>query len=420
MYNTYNYSIKQILHFAIPFKYLLVGIFLMLRPLSGSSQNDSTLTFLSLKQIIDSALTNHPEIKNAELEILSAKSGFNGAYDIKPIEIQYERGQRYSSTIDYKLEIQQNFGSPVTWIAGVSYSKNLVSLKESKSRLVKVQIINRIKAAYYDCIYEINRIKILDSQNEILAGLVKKIDTLYKNNDTGNFEKILAQSQLAELISQSDEAYNNYLISKNNLSREAYLNSDFDLFDEQLELYEIAISTDTSQVDQFNLLSDYYRKHCSLANASLKLENSKFYPEITAGYFNQSIDKGKRFTGFQVGLVAPLWFIPQMTKRKNAIIKKQTAQNEFDLQKFNAQNNSEKLRIELNKYFEKLNYYYDFALAHADTLERMAIKQINKLPVNINEYIQSIGIAYNIRLGYLETLNNYNQAAIELELYSSY
>jgi cobalt-zinc-cadmium resistance protein CzcA len=74
----------------------------------------------------------------------------------------------------------------------------------------------------------------------------------------------------------------------------------------------------------------------------------------------------------------------------------------------------------LNKCFEKLNYYYDFALKQADTLENLAIKQINKDPVKINEYLQSIDAAYNIRLGYLETLNKYNMAAIELELYSSY
>ena len=416
----YDHNNYLIVRFLITIKFLLAFISIFLLALEASSQNDSLATVLTLKQIIDSALSNHPEIINAELETVSAKTQVKGALKIQPTEINYERGQRFSSLTDDKLEVQQNFGSPFTWRSEFNYANSFVGLKESKVRLTKAQVINRIKAAYYDCIYEMNRIKLLDSQREIYSELAKKIDTLFKISDSRQLEKITAESKLAELISQSDEAYNDYLISKNSLIREAYLRSDFELSDVELEMYEIEFPVDTSQKIQLNLLSDYYNQHCMLAKASLKLENSKYYPEITAGYFNQSINGSKRFAGFQIGLIAPLWFFTQTSKRDEAIVKKQIAENELNWQKFNTKNASEKLRIVLNKCFEKLNYYYDYALNQADSIENIAIKQFSSSPAVLNECIQSIGIAYSVRLGYLETLNKYNQAAIELELYSSY
>jgi heavy metal efflux system protein len=385
-----------------------------------TAQDDTLAIRLTLNQIIDSALTNHPEIKNAELNILSAKTYNNDILDIKPTEINYERGQLFSAYKDDKLEIRQNFGSPFSWKSKTSFAKNLVNLKKSEALLIKAQISNRIKAAFYECIYEMNRIKVMNDQKKLYNELSHIIDMHYKNCDTFILDKALAENQLALIISRADEAYNDYLLAKNKLVRESYISSDFEPVDEDLEMYEIVFSTDTLNPTQINLLKDYYSRHCSLATSSIKLVNSKFYPEITAGYFKQSIDGKKGFTGFQVGLVIPLWFVPQTAKRREAIIQKQIEDNNLKWQEFNIKNNSEKLKIELNKNFERLNYFYDFALKQADTLETIAIKHLKENLANTNGYLQSVNTAYEIRLEYLETLNNYNQAAIELELYTSY
>ncbi len=401
-------------------KFKLILFLFSLFPLFAKAQDDTVVIRLNLKQIIDSALNNHPEIKNAELKIISAKTHVKGIPDFKPTEINYERGQMFTSFKDDKIEIRQNFGSPFTWNSKAFYEKTLIDLQEMEASLIKAQITNRVKAAYYDCIYEMNRLKVLDNQKALFSNLLKQVDLHFKNYASGLLEKTIAETLIAEIISQSDQSYNDYLIAKNNLIKEAYLNSDFEPMDEDLELYEITFPIDTSNHVQINLLSNYYNQCYSLADASVKLENSKFYPEFTAGYFDQSINGTKGFTGFQVGIVAPLWFFPQSAKRKEAVLQKQIANNERDWQKFYVKNNSEKLRIELNKQFERLNYFYDFALKQADTIEDLAIKQLKADSLKHDEYIQNINKAYNIRLEYLETLNKYNQAAIELELYSYY
>ena len=410
----------QILNFTVSIKCKIIIFFIILFPTIIYSQDDTVVKRLTLKQLIDSAFTNHPEIKNAELNIVSAKSQNKIFPDIKPTEINYERGQMFSAYIDDKLEIKQNFGSPFTWKSKASYARNLVDLKKSEALLTKAQISNRIKAAYYECIYEMNRIKILDDQKALYSELLHIVDLHYKSCDTDKLEKSIAENQLALIISRSDEAYNDYLLAKNNLVKEAYINSDFEPVDEDLDMYQIEFSTDTLNPTRVNILSDYYSQQSSLATASVKLANSKFYPEISAGYFNQSINGEKNFTGFQIGLVMPLWFIPQAANRREALAQKQIAENELNWQKFNIKNNSEKLKIKLNKYFERLNYFYDFALKNADTLETLALKKLKADSLNTNEYLQSISTAYDIRLEYLETLKKYNQAAIELELYTLY
>jgi cobalt-zinc-cadmium resistance protein CzcA len=135
------------------------------------------------------------------------------------------------------------------------------------------------------------------------------------------------------------------------------------------------------------------------------------------GYFDQTINKTGGFRGLEVGISVPLWFAPQYAKREEALIKIQMANNSLQFEKFNIVRNTDRLYIELNKLFERLNYYYDFALKQADVLEETATKEYQEKTINCSEYLQSIEAAYKIRLDYLDVLNKYNQAAIELELY---
>lgn len=410
-----NYKVVQFCYYL---KYTFTSILILLLPIIVSAQNDSIVVRLSLNQIIDSAIANHPEIKNAELRIIAAKTHYKEIPDIKPTEIYYERGQRFSAFTDTKFEIQQNIGSPFAWKSKEVYTNNIIALQEAEAQLIKAQVVKKVKAAYYSCIYELNRLEVLKKQKELCTDSSNILTLHNKYSDTNQLDKTNAEIQLFELSSQADQSYNDYLLAKNDLIQAAYLNSDFEPIEEELKMFEIVASPDAENRVPANLFNNYYRQNSGLADATVKLENAKFYPEITAGYFNQSINRGHGFTGFQVGIVMPLWFLPQSAKKKEAIIQKQIAENEKDLQKFNARNTSEKMMIKLNKLFERLNYFYDFALKQAYLIEEIAIKKFKTNSIEYISYFQSINTAYKIRLEYLDTLNNYNQTAIELELYA--
>jgi cobalt-zinc-cadmium resistance protein CzcA len=371
--------------------------------------NDNSLPqHLGLDQFVDSAMLNHPGIKNSQLNINSISKNI---MLLKPTEFIYQSGNRFSNVVDRDIEVRQNFGSPMKWFAENKINENLISEKRTEAEILKFQIISKIKSAYYLCVYESNRIELLKKLNLSCS--------LFQNDSSkiSLLQKIILETKCTDWQSQVDMASNDFLIAKNNLLQASYINADVEPNIEELKIIEIAASKDTSARAPGKLIQSDFRNKLILAKLELKAANSNFYPELMVGYFDQTINKTGGFRGLEVGISVPLWFAPQYANREEALMKIQMANNSLQFEKFNIVRNTDRLYIELNKLFERLNYYYDFALKQADVLEETATKEYQEKTINCSEYLQSIEAAYKIRLDYLDVLNKYNQAAIELELY---
>lgn len=374
--------------------------------------NDSSLPqHLSLEQFIDSAILNHPDIKNSQLKIIAATKNSLNILQLKPTEFYYQRGNRFSSIIDRDIEIKQNLGSPMKWLAESKLNDYFKSEKRTEAEILKFQIIAKVKSAYYFCVYESNR-----------SELLKKLDQscILLQNDSSNIsllQKTVLEIKCTDWQSQVDMVANDYLIAKNNLLQASFINADVEPNVEELKIIEIAASKDTSDRAPGKLIQSNFNNGLLLAKSELKVANSNFYPELMVGYFDQTINKTGGFRGWEIGITVPLWFVPQYAKREEALMKIQMANNSLRLGNFNIVRNTDRLYIAMNKLFERLNYYYDFALKQADVLEETATKEYGAKTINCSEYLQSVEAAYKIRLDYLDVLNNYNQAAIELELY---
>jgi cobalt-zinc-cadmium resistance protein CzcA len=152
-----------------------------------------------------------------------------------------------------------------------------------------------------------------------------------------------------------------------------------------------------------------------LEQANLKLEKSKFFPGLSAGYFNQSFDRIAGFSGFMVGMTFPLWFVPQGGRVSQARIKADMAQNELRLQVHRHKMRRETLTAQLRNYDTQLSYFQETAMNSAETLMNTASLQFEKQDIEYFEFIQSISVALDIKSAYLDQLSRYNQTAIELE-----
>jgi cobalt-zinc-cadmium resistance protein CzcA len=382
------------------------------------NKTDSTIIELTLNQFLDSAMTNHPEIKNAIIDMEFSKINKNNIFDIKSTEITFRRGQLYSALTDQNLNIIQNFGSPLTPFAMSEFADKSIELNKIKADLVRKQISVKVKSAYFQYVFEVNRLNVLNDQKELFSDLLEISNQHYKTGENDLLEKTMLETKYAELQSEVDQTGNNLFLSANKLAKETFIKESTIPADTILSMYEIRGNNDTANRFPAIILNNYYRYKFESARANLRVENSKLFPEITAGYFNESINKENGFSGWQVGVVIPLWFFNQNQKRTEARVDQLKSFNEKEYQKFYIDKTIENLLVELNKLFERLNFFYDFAFNHADTLEKEAIIQYKAGTIKYPELIQSITMAYNIRLDYLETLNRYNQTAIELEFYT--
>jgi cobalt-zinc-cadmium resistance protein CzcA len=403
---------KQILNFSK----LLFLFFLF--PFGLNAQISETAQRLTLTQIIDSALVSHPLLKNSRLKTEIENNRHNQAFNIHPTEFTFRNGQLYGSYNDFEFDIKQNFGSPASWIGNAKVFKKQSELSEAENLLKEKQIICAIKSAYYNSVFEYRKMLLLSKQKIALESV--QPDTLFqlRPGDSISIEIVMAENKFANLESQADEAYNDCLVADNKLVQAAFLSNETEPADTSLEMVAIDPPKDTLTRVPATLFMNYYHKQIELADEQVKLEKLKFVPEIYAGFFKQSVNGTHGFTGWQAGMSIPLWFVPQSAVVQEIKLDKQIVENEYVFQQSAIAAKTANLITEMNKLFERLNYYYDFGLHQADVIESLAIKQFKNKTIGIEKFADCIETSYKIRLEYLETLNNYNQEALELEVYT--
>jgi cobalt-zinc-cadmium resistance protein CzcA len=397
-------------------KFTCCLIFMLLSNVPLLHAQNNTIQRISILQLVDSVIQNHPLLKNSSLQVSLTQS--LTSVNIQPSQITYHKGQLYSATADSRIDFIQPLGSPLQWYANKKYNKTLENTAYAESELLKRQLISKAKLAYFESVYRKERYSLLKSQIQVFSDIFE--DSLYyvQNDEKALFEKTMAAYKIADLESQSDEAYTNLIISRNNLVNDGCLSQESQTADTSLFMFEIEVNSDTATRAPANYFKKYHSSIYQTAVAKTKFEGAKFSPEFQVGVFNQSIAGRVGYNGWQIGIRFPLWPLPVINSYKSAKIEKQMAENSMNWQYSQLELVTSNLIAELNKYFDKLTYFQDYSLNSADLIEDSAVKKLKQGLIDRNTFLQSIEMAYKIRLDYIETLRNYNSKAIELEIYA--
>ena len=207
------------------------------------------------------------------------------------------------------------------------------------------------------------------------------------------------------------------VIAQNKLKELIFI--DEDIIPEEKEGFDLYRIEKTFFMDNYsdNFLIKPYKQKYELEQLNVKAEKSRFFPEISVGWFNQEIAGTRGLNGWEVGLTFPIWFLPQKARIKQAFIEKTKAQNSIDIQLYIIEKEIERLQFELNKYFKQIIHYRENALVQAEQLISTAQLQLEKEAIDYFKYIESISAAIQIKLEYIDAINNYQQVAVQLEYY---
>lgn len=188
--------------------------------------------------------------------------------------------------------------------------------------------------------------------------------------------------------------------------------------DYPLEMYTIEFSP--GLIKDFsgrNLQSGYYAISAEMAELNTFIAKTSMLPEISAGFFQRSINGTSGMYGWQINLNIPLWFLPGNNDRAKSRILSEIAW--FDMEK---SINEQKMIIDeliyrLDQIYEKIRFFNQDALGNADLLEKTVLLRSENEDIEFDELFRAMVRVSEIRQAYLETLNEYNQTAIQLEYY---
>jgi cobalt-zinc-cadmium resistance protein CzcA len=165
-----------------------------------------------------------------------------------------------------------------------------------------------------------------------------------------------------------------------------------------------------------------------IAHQNRKLERRRFLPEISLGYFNQTIigvqnldgndvffDRSNRFTGYQVGLAFPLIFNAQRARSRSAQFEASMAEEQVKLKSVEISDQLQQAKTAVSKTRMLIGFFESSALKTAEEAERNAMTAWNSGEISYIELAHIFQQNLRTREDYLNLIQQYNQAVLHLE-----
>ncbi|MFH6958593.1 CusA/CzcA family heavy metal efflux RND transporter [Flavobacterium aquidurense] len=368
---------------------------------------------LTLDEIVKIAIEKNPQLKSATLQVQQQEVLKKTSFDIPKTSISLLHGQYNGSYRDNNFGVTQDFSFPTVYIAQGRAQKQNIALSEKVHTLTKNELIRDVKTAFYQLVASKEKLKLVNTQDSIYRKFSDVAQLKYKTGETSNLEKLSAMNIYQEVQLQKSQAQADILIYQQELKKLLGTNDEIMILDEKLTRQTLSASTGTTAIKQNPMLA-YYNQKISVAQSQLSLEKNKFLPDLSLGYFNQSLDGVNGFQGIQFGVGIPIFFSSQRGRVQSAKIEAEIARS--DLKNYQNGLNSyfNKQLQEYQKLTDLLNYYESSGLEQANQILRISQFSYKKGEIGYVEYIQNLTQALSIKSHYLDTLNEHTKTIINI------
>ena len=280
--------------------------------------------------------------------------------------------------------------------------------------MVKKEITAEVKRAwaYYQYAFQLNAL--YSGQKELAERLRNSGEQRYQQGDIDLAERNMITALATDLHTRWLEASEELALAGRRFAWACY--SDQALLPADTALTVMTLRTGGLSLSSLHL--NYFDAQLQEKKDLLKIERSRFFPELSVGYVRQKIAPLTGLNSWMVGVSFPILFFPQRSRAKQARINLQTASWEAEDNRRQLSNKVSELQSQLARQRERLAYYEQAAVKEAEALQNSALKKFQESETSISEFIQSLNAAREIKRGYIETVYAYNVTILELELYT--
>lgn len=364
---------------------------------------------------METALNNHPRLKMAESEIERARATKGEAWDGGNTSFSYSWGQLNGiDRHDNELSVEQSLGSLLTPFYKNALANTQIYKGENYRDMVKKEITAEVKRAwaYYQYAFQLNAL--YSGQKELAERLRNSGEQRYQQGDIDLAERNMITALATDLHTRWLEASEELALAGRRFAWACY--SDQALLPADTALTVMTLRTGGLSLSSLHL--NYFDAQLQEKKDLLKIERSRFFPELSVGYVRQKIAPLTGLNSWMVGVSFPILFFPQRSRAKQARINLQTASWEAEDNRRQLANKVSELQSQLARQRERLAYYEQAAVKEAEALQNSALKKFQESETSISEFIQSLNAAREIKRGYIETVYAYNVTILELELYT--
>ena len=382
---------------------------------------------IPLKQAIQMALDSNLTIRASSYTVDVQKALKGASWDIPKTSIDGQYGQFNSYSKDNSFTVSQSFAFPTVYSNQHKLAKANIKSSEWQLKTSQLEIATQVKQIYWQLAYLYSKQKLIVYQDSLYSGFQRAAELRLKTGETNRLEMISARSQSLEIKNQLRQIHADLMIWNQKL--QTVLNVETTLYPADTVLHRIEyLPAIDNSVLTGNPSVGYVNQQIEVSRLEKKLESSRLLPDLSIGYFSQTIrgsqevngiprtfGAGDRFTGIQAGIAVPIWFGPYSAKAKAARFKEKVAQTNAAYYSKSLSGSYRTLLLEFSKNTNSVDYYEKQAIPEADLIIEQALKSYKAGAMDYLEYILSLNRALGIKQNYLDALNNYNQNIISID-----
>lgn len=368
---------------------------------------------ITLQKAIEIAKTDNIDLKIADKEIEKQTVLKKTAFQVDPLQVQYQGGQFNSKEYDHNVSVQQYFPIGRITKANRQLQEELVKLAEKRKALSEYEIEKAVTIAYYQYLYGISIQKLNNELLEIYSKFLKNAGLRFQTGESGNIEVISAKAKSKEIEMQKAQLEYDLTIYQKQL--QYFIQTEDNIVPDTTTPIKFAMLTDDNKSKVETLVTDYYKQQISVYQKKANTFKAMRTPKLGLGYFGQTIDTKSYFQGFTAGLQIPLFGGVNTARAKASVISISQSQLELDKNKLTLKLQMQELKNNFDKQQKALDYYQTEGLQYAEQIIATAQKSYANGDMSYWSYISFLNQAIEIKKQNAEATNAYNQSAIQLQ-----
>lgn len=380
---------------------------------------------VSLQECINMALEKNPQMQVANKSVERAKALQGTAWEIDKTELSLSQDPTSGGSPDNALSLSQSIEFPTYYIARHKQLKAETQAERSKAAVVRLSLENDVKAAYYQAVYQAEKLRVLESQDSLLAQYRTLAEKRYKAGETRQLELLSAERLQRENKMEVLAAHNELETAQLLLSRlVGSVETVEPKEDSLLPLDWKQASYNYSQTPD----GQYSADRLKVSEQAVRVAKNGFAPSLSLSLRNQLVisswnpydqDRsrfdGGNFMGFEVGVGIPLFYGATRAKVKAARKEREMIALEIKEQEQLRQQEYLSALSRMNAAYVRYTYYNEEGRERSDKMAEQGLLEYSQGEISYLEYMNVMQESIDLRLKRASALNDYNQCVLVME-----
>ena len=377
-------------------------------------------TGVTLEEALQTAVRNSPRMKMADADILRLKARRGESWDGGNLQVGYAWGQLNGECKnDRELTLEQSLGSLLTPFYQHALTRLQVRGSVSRRETVRKEVEAEVRRAWADYELALAVDSLYRDQADQAARMVQAASVQYESGEISLLDFNILKARAAEVLMKTGQAKDDLHLASRRFSWVCCCGEGSPVVPEavgQERLTEQLALGGGAVVSADRLAGLTLQEQAG--RQQVKVEKSRFFPEISFGYSLQKIAPLTDLSSWQVGVSLPIVFFPQKSRVRQAKAEALMTRWEVEESRRRLYNKVEELELLIARQQRQIDIFRSQTLAEADELERNARLQFANRATSVVELIHGLKTACDIRKSYMDCLHDFNIYQIELRLYA--